>query len=61
MILSAQPFLPSRQHAERISLDSDADRARHHLSFAEAGKPDAQIKRVSHRGILARLLLAACE
>ncbi len=35
-------------------LPQHANSARHHLAFAEAGEPDAQIQRVRHRVILAR-------
>src|ERR1035438_1552269 len=45
-------------HRRERELPQDADRARHHLSFAEAGKPNAQIERVSHRDILARMVFA---
>src|SRR5664280_220545 len=42
-------------HRRERELPQNADRARHHLAFAEAGKPDTQIKRVGHRNILARM------
>jgi hypothetical protein len=42
-------------HRRERELPHHADRARYHLAFAEAGKPDAEIERVSHRDILARL------
>src|ERR1035438_5410062 len=48
-------------HRRERELPQHADRARHHLPFAEAGKPDAQIQRVSHRDILARMGFAGAS